>query len=191
MITNGGAPGDRAIELRVGEIRQLFHTLDPFPFRERDLDVEVERYVVGWAGELETARPIDIVVHMPASEAVKPEAAHIGEAVRNFFTYRAEVEGWRLRELLRTGRSALLVGLVLLAACTAAGKALDRMFHGSDFIRLVEEGLLILGWVANWRPIEIFLYEWSPLVRRRRLLESLAKAQVRVHPDAADEGDAP
>ena len=24
--------------------------------------------------------------------------------------------------------------------------------------RLVEESLLILGWVANWRPLEIFLY---------------------------------
>ncbi len=28
------------IELRVNEIAQLFHTLDPFPFRERDLDRE-------------------------------------------------------------------------------------------------------------------------------------------------------
>lgn len=28
------------IELRVNQIAQLFHTLDPFPFRERDLDIE-------------------------------------------------------------------------------------------------------------------------------------------------------
>jgi hypothetical protein len=27
-----------AIEVRVDDIAQLFHTLDPFPFRDRDLD---------------------------------------------------------------------------------------------------------------------------------------------------------
>jgi hypothetical protein len=45
-------PSDSAIELRVQEIAQLFHTLDPFPFRERDLDAEVEDYIVEWAREL-------------------------------------------------------------------------------------------------------------------------------------------
>lgn len=28
------------IELRVENVAQIFHTLDPFPFRERDLDRE-------------------------------------------------------------------------------------------------------------------------------------------------------
>ena len=34
-----------AIELRINEIGQLFHSLDPFPFRERDLDKEAEEYL--------------------------------------------------------------------------------------------------------------------------------------------------
>ena len=36
---------DDAKELRVNEIAQLFHTLDPFRFRERDLDRETEEFV--------------------------------------------------------------------------------------------------------------------------------------------------
>ena len=43
---------DHVIELRVDEIAQLFHTLDPSPFRERDLDREAEEFIVGWAREL-------------------------------------------------------------------------------------------------------------------------------------------
>jgi hypothetical protein len=31
-----------AIELRVERIAQLFHSLDPYPFRERDLDKDAE-----------------------------------------------------------------------------------------------------------------------------------------------------
>jgi hypothetical protein len=48
--------------------------------------------------------------------------------------------------------------------------------------RVVEEGLIIVGWVSNWRPIEIYLYEWLPLRRRIRLFERLAAAQVTVLP---------
>lgn len=31
-----------AIEIKVEEVSQLFNTLDPFPFRERDLDKDAE-----------------------------------------------------------------------------------------------------------------------------------------------------
>ena len=58
---------DEVIELRVKEIAQLFHTLDPFPFRERDLDREAEEFIVGWARELPVDQLIRIVVHFPTA----------------------------------------------------------------------------------------------------------------------------
>jgi hypothetical protein len=60
---------DNLIELRVDNLAQLFHTLDPFPFRERDLDKEAEEFIVGWARELAAERTIRIVVHFPETEA--------------------------------------------------------------------------------------------------------------------------
>ena len=30
--------------------------------------------------------------------------------------------------------------------------------------------LLVIGWVAKWRPLEIFLYEWVPIRRRYNTL---------------------
>jgi hypothetical protein len=44
----------------------------------------------------------------------------------------------------------------------------------------LSEGLAILGWVANWRPIEILLFEWWPMNRRRQLFTRLAEAPVEV-----------
>jgi hypothetical protein len=40
------------IEIRVDEVSQLFNTLDPLPFHERDLDSDAEEYIVGWAREI-------------------------------------------------------------------------------------------------------------------------------------------
>ena len=54
---------------------------------------------------------------------------------------------------------------------------------GSDPIgRVIEESLLIFGWVANWRPIEVFLYDWWPIVRRRNLYQRLSAAHVTLRP---------
>jgi len=45
---------------------------------------------------------------------------------------------------------------------------------------VIAESLVIMGWVAMWRPAEIWLYEWWPIRARRRLLQRLAAAPVTV-----------
>jgi hypothetical protein len=47
-------------------------------------------------------------------------------------------------------------------------------------LKLFRESLIIVGWVALWRPLEIFLYDWWPIARHRSLYRRLAKADVRL-----------
>jgi len=171
---------DGPIRLRVQNVGQIFHTLDPLPFRERDLDAGVEEYVVGWAGEISASHPISIIVHLPAAEALRGEAQHIEEAMQNYFAYRAEVMGWDLRDLFRTGRASLAIGLAVLAACIVLGRSVSGLLGAGYLGRFFDEGLIILGWVANWRAVEIFLYDWWPIVRRRRLYRRLSLAKVSI-----------
>lgn len=174
---------DGPIELQVESVGQLFHTLDPLPFRQRDLDADVEEYVVGWAGEIAGNHPISIVIHMPALEARREEAQHIEEAVRHYFAYRAGVLSWELRDLFRGGRTFLAIGVAVLAACIVIGNAAGGFLGAGHMGRFLDEGLIILGWVANWRPVEIFLYDWWPIVRRRRLYRRLSQVPVRIAPN--------
>lgn len=171
-----------SIELQVEKVGQLFDTLDPMPFRERDLDREAEEYIVGWARELPRNASIRILVHMPASEASGENAKILGQAVGRYFNGRAEVMTRELNELFRIGRYSLMVGLAVLAACVTGGRIAARSPWAGQFGAWFNEGLIILGWVANWRPIEIFLYDWWPIVRRRNLFRRLANAQIVVSP---------
>ncbi|WP_439476231.1 hypothetical protein [Brevundimonas sp.] len=170
--------GGRPIELKIRDIGQLFQSLDPLPFRERDLDAAVEEYLVAWAREQGGSAPIRILVHLPAEETRRAEAGHIADAIRNYFAYRAEVAGWELNELFRIGRASLVIGLTVLALCVALGAEVSSRVGEGYVGRFFDEGLIILGWVANWRPIQIFLYDWWPLVRRRRLYQRLARAVI-------------
>jgi hypothetical protein len=171
---------ESAIELRVENIGQLFETFDPMPFRERDLDRNAEDYIVGWARELPRRNRIRILVHMPEAEARHENAQSVGAAFSRYFRYRAEVTTGSLGELFRLGRYSLGVGVLVLFSCVTAAQFLPPLPGTQHFGAPVREGLIILGWVANWRPIEIFLYDWWPIVRRRNLYARLAAADVEI-----------
>jgi len=165
------------IEIRIEKIAQLFHSLDPFPYREKDLDNDVEEFIVGWARELPPDKPLRIIVHLPETEASTPEAHELGAAFAQYFGYRARVIGLDLNELFRVGRRAMAIGFTVLSFSVITGQTVVNLAPG-PIGRVVEESLLIFGWVANWRPIEIFLYDWWPIVRRRNLYQRLSAAHV-------------
>jgi hypothetical protein len=168
----------RAIEVRVDDIAQLFDMLDPFPFRERDLDKDAEEYIVGWAQEFPRRSELRLVIHAPEKELQSEQASQLEPALRHYFSYRAEVLGRDLNELFRVGRLSLVIGLTALGACVLIARTATVALGSGNLSRFIEEGLIILGWVANWKPIQIFLYDWWPLARRRDLYRRLAAATV-------------
>ena len=172
---NGKAP----IELRLHDGAQLFNTLDPFPFREGDVAADAERYIVEWAQELPKDEPISIVIHLQSSGMTGKPGPDLATALTSWFGAKARSETQALRELFRDGRLAFLIGFAGLALCLFLSFVLTQRFEG-PFARVLQESLLIIGWVVIWRPAEIFLYDWLPLVRRRRLFQRLAEARVSV-----------
>lgn len=103
------------------------------------------------------------------------------EAIHNFFRYKAELTRHQLNQLLRHGRVSLAIGFSFAAVCLLAADAVGELATGT-FSTILRESLTIVGWVAMWRPMQIFLYDWWPLAQRRRLDVSLSHAQVHVLP---------
>jgi hypothetical protein len=174
---------DLPIALRLQGVDRLFHTLDPAPFREGDLAAEAEDYIIAWAGDLPADRPLTILVRLPAAELDKPLARAVPEAVPGHFARRALAETRAIRDLFHSGRIALAIGLAILAACLLLVWQTEKVLPESTAMHVVREGLTIVGWVALWRPAEIFLYDWLPLARRRRLYRRLAAARVVLEAD--------
>ena len=166
------------IEIRLEQFRQLFNSLDPSPFRERDLDERAEEYIVSWARELPARDPIQIVVHLPAGEAQAAEQHGIHSAIAHYFQDRAETARRALREELRLGRRYLAVGLPILAVCLALSQVARGMIDSEGLGYLAQESLIILGWVASWKAIETLLYDWLPGKLRLDLYRRLAAAEV-------------
>ena len=170
-------PGTVAVELRLDRIAQLYNSLDPAPFHEKELDRAADEYIVGSAEDLGTL-PMRLVVLLAESEYSSPQTRQIPETIRNHFLLRGQVERRRLRVEWQRGRTSLLIGLAFLIACLVGRGFL--LPEDSMLRRILGEGLLIVGWVAMWGPIEIFLYGWWPIARRMRLYRRLAGLDVEV-----------
>ncbi len=168
---------DGQIELRLSRVQQIFNSLDPTPFPGRDLDDEAVRFVVGWAEEYPSDATLRLVLHLP--EAERQHAMEIGvpEAIAEYFDYQRQTEERNLRHLLRLGRRSALIGLVFLGVCNLASEGLAAL-SDDPLSKLAQEGLIIFGWVANWRPAEIFLYDWWPIRRRVKLYDRLCRMPV-------------
>ena len=173
-------PKCAVIEVHVGELKQLFNSIDPSPFRNKDLDPEAEEFIVEWAKDLPRDAQLALVVDLDRQAGLPDEAAVLRDAIHAFFQHRAETYRRRLRELFRLGRTSLLIGLTVLAGAIALGDFLGTLMKASRLGEILRESLTIGGWVSMWRPLEVFLYDWWPIRNEARLSDRLAAMPVRI-----------
>ncbi len=162
------------IELRIRSMNQLFESFDPSPFREKALDPAAHRYILSCAQESSPNPSLRLVIHL--AQSLRDESGVIIEGIHNHFRLEAQTARRELHRQMRIGRFSLLWGLVILAACSA-GRGLLAM-QPEPIVRFFSEGLLILGWVSLWRPIEILLFEHWKARDECRWLERLSKIRV-------------
>ena len=175
--------GRSCIDLKVRHSGQLFDGRDPAPFRERDLDDDAVEYLLAAAQEIPRKQPLTIVVTIAEEPESRLEPGVIVEAIRGHFRYELEHLERRLREHVRRGQMILGVGLTVLVVFLTLAELTVSLPAGS-FREILREGLVITGWVAMWRPLEVLLYDWWPMVDERRLLTRVLDAVVSVRYDA-------
>jgi hypothetical protein len=167
--------------LHLKDVAQIFDSLDPYPFHERDLDAEAEEYIVASAQEL-SRRPAAIVIYLDRTSGDASEARNLEKAIHEHFARKRQVANRELRGLLRRGWISLLIGLTFLGTLLASSEAVGQNLTPGPLASVLSESLVIGGWVALWRPLEIFLYDWWPIVGQRKTHALLSRLPVRVLP---------
>lgn len=170
------APQHR-LALRVRELAQLFNSMDPTPFLNKDLDRDAEDYIESWAAAFPPDSRFHITIHLQQWPADGDPSTMLSGAIHNHFSYKAELARSGLQQLLRQGRISLVIGLVFVSLCLVGADALNQLGSHAGY-NVASQSLTIVGWVAMWRPLQIFLYDWWPLRRQIRLYKQLAAAHI-------------
>lgn len=175
---SAGRGHPHTIQLKLHEMNQLFNSMDPSPFIERDLDDDAEEFIVSWAQEFPSNASIRLRIYLDQWPPEDPKEL-IKSAVHNYFSHRTQIFRLDFKRLLKQGRTSLIIGLLFLAVCLLLGKLLLGGEAGT-WAAVLRESLTIAGWVAMWRPMQIYLYDWWPLLRRIRIYTKLSHMPVEV-----------
>jgi hypothetical protein len=168
------------IELRIQTLDQLFDSLDPAPFHAKALDRNAEAYLLESAAEHGARQSLVIEIHAPPQLATHFE--DIVTAIHEHFALAHQQAERRHRYRRRIGRIALSAGIATLSIALLLRRLVESI--GGPFGDVLAEGLLILAWVALWRPIETIDFDSWESREQRRLLATLSR--VPVHFVAAD-----
>ncbi len=169
---------EQVIKLNLHDMSQLFNSMDPSPFIDKDLDHDAEEFIVSWAQEFPSAAPVKLRIYLEQWPTEDPNEL-IRQAIHNYFANRAELTKLEFHRMMKQGRTSLFIGLVFLFACLAI---IQTLLHGAagTWAGALREGLTIAGWVAMWRPMQIYLYDWWPLRHRGQTYTKLSHMPVEV-----------
>lgn len=169
------------IDLYLTSLLQLFDRRDPSPFRERDLDEDFVRYMILSMHEFPSAGPAKIVIKMTEYNPSYLRVSELEEAIHNFFSFELETVKNDKETLFKQGRVSLLTGLGVLCICTFIKMSLPEVQN--PLMHVVSEGLSLIPWVALWKPINIFLYDWWPFYDRIKIFKRLTKIKAEIITD--------
>ncbi|MGV8151022.1 MAG: hypothetical protein ACP5NV_04805 [Candidatus Woesearchaeota archaeon] len=164
------------IEIKIKKISQLFNSFDPSPFLEKDLDDDAFEYIVASVEEHSLKTKQKIVIHIPQRELKKIPEVEIRNAIHHHFSYRKKLAERSVRHKIEEGQLSFIVGITFLVVCLVASKL---VFTGDGLLsNILQEGLIIIGWVAMWKPISNILYDWWPLYKEKRIYEKISNMTI-------------
>jgi hypothetical protein len=98
-------------------------------------------------------------------------------AIKTHYERLAASARTAVRQHLLMAQMLLLGGIAIFIVINLAHRLLEHKY--TDLPPILDEGLIILGWLAIWRPTEMLLFEWVPLFRKYRMFKRLAGIRVR------------
>ena len=82
----------------------------------------------------------------------------------------------------------MAIAVVFLFLCLLIIGLLSTL-EGGLLKTMLSEGLTIIGWVAMWEPVNVFLYGWWPLVQKKNIYKKILGMDVKVSSGPRDKNN--
>jgi hypothetical protein len=169
--------GKPLIEVRIKNPRQLFDARDPAPFRDRDLDDNFVEYIVASARDFPRSTSFKLIIHVEEPEGKELGKDVVRDAIRSYFSYKIDLQRSELKTFLKTAQFFLFIGLGVLACCLGIAQTLT-VPQPPGAIGILREGIVIFGWVSVWKPIELVLFDWYPILTKIHFYQKLLETEI-------------
>ena len=166
------------ITLELTDVDQLLITPDSLFYGKRMLSPDAEEVIIEEATMASSNDPIHLKVHLRTGEIGRKD--EILTAIHQHFNYRRKKSQRQLKKILQLGLESLLMSIVFLGLLVSLTIVIIKLLPEGGLSLTFREILIILGWVALWRPADRLLYEWRPFKREVNLFRKLEQCKVEI-----------
>lgn len=166
------------IILELKDLGQLFIAPDTQFYGKRILSAGAEEYIIEEATMASSRGDIHLKLRLSRNAAGREH--EVISSIHQHFAHRKVKSKIQLKKVLQLGWRSLLIAIVFLAFLVALVLVIIRLLPEGGLSVTFREILIILGWVALWRPADLLLYEWRPLKREVNLFSRLEQCKVEI-----------
>lgn len=166
------------IILELNDVDQLLTAPDSLFYGKRRLNPDAEEIIIEEATMAASNDHIHLKIHLHKDEIGRKDEISI--AIQQHFTYRRKKSERQVRKVLQLGWRSLLLSIVFLGLLVSMTLVIIKLLPEGGLSITFREILIILGWVALWRPADLLLYEWRPFKREVNLFRKLEQCKVEI-----------
>jgi hypothetical protein len=118
-----------------------------------------------------------LIIHVEEPEGKELGKDVVRDAIRSYFSYKIDLQRSELKTFLKTAQFFLFIGLGVLACCLGIAQTLT-VPQPPGAIGILREGIVIFGWVSVWKPIELVLFDWYPILTKIHFYQKLLETEI-------------
>lgn len=162
------------IETALDRYEDIFNEWDPAPYKRRDLNPDLRRYLEDSSNDIPLRKPVDMLFKAPAQIYSDPKECSVREGLSTYLVCEVDAARKSLRRLTRLS----LINLCVAAALLTAVAHVSRIQDGRLLTMVLRDGLTIGSWVFAWELISLFFFRRFELRRELKKWKRLAGADV-------------
>ena len=173
LFEKNPATGNYVIQVALEKYTDVFNDWDHAPFKKRDMDPELARFLEECFDEIPEEEGVDICFYLPTEcRDVKREEVLISN-IKTYYSFYLHQESKYLKK-----RYSKMVNYILISFALLVFSIVILTLSGDDIVTTaISQGINIGGWVFLWEAISIFFFKRHDTVesikKYKRFLESL------------------
>jgi hypothetical protein len=164
------------IEIVIKDEKAIYQQFGYSSIIERDINKEFESYIISCIKNysLDKALKLKICVF---NNKENPDIDNLDKCIHKHFLLRAREMDLYLKQQFQQWVINSIIGVLFLVLCLILVQVLEA-FSYINFIKIIKESLLIIGWVALWEPVTFILFNWRAMKRDRLYYKKMCSMPI-------------
>ncbi len=160
------------IEIALDHYSDIFYEWDPAPFKRRDIDPDLKKYLEECVAEIPFRYGIEVCFHLPSSQHHPHAEKEARQGLETGLIFQLYLIQKQLKDVWRRVFYLLVVGFIFLWV------AVDNENISGTLPMVLVHGLFVIGWVYLWEAISLVIFTTPEIWHRYRLYKRLKNAPI-------------